>query len=94
MPDTLRTRIAAVHQQHRLFSRMVGRKIDKQCLCGWRSPERDCTWTDHPDHLADVLIRELNLAKACDSGCVWQIPNHYEDMTLYQRELLKRTDDE
>ena len=61
LADDLRTRIAAVHQQHRLFSRMVGRKIDKQCLCGWRSPERDCTWTDHPDHLADVLIRELGL---------------------------------
>ena len=44
--------------------------------------------------IADAVIRELNLAKACDSGCVWQIPNHYEDMTLYQRELLKRTDDE
>ena len=63
LADDLRTRIAAVHQQHRLFSRMVGRKIDKQCLCGWRSPERDCTWTDHPDHLADVLIRELGLQR-------------------------------
>ena len=46
------------------------------------------------EEVADAVIRELNLAKACDSGCVWQIPNHYEDMTLYQRELLKRTDDE
>lgn len=71
MPDDLRTRIAAVHQQHRLFSRMVGRKIDKQCLCGWRSPERDCTWTDHPDHLADVLIRELNRQNLLDNP-VWK----------------------
>lgn len=44
--------------------------------------------------LADAVIRELNLAKPCESGCMWQIPNRVEDMTPKQRELLKRTDDE
>ena len=42
--------------------------------------------------MADAVIRELNIAKACESGCVWQIPNRYEDMTQAQRELLKRPD--
>ena len=44
--------------------------------------------------LADAVIRELDLAKACKSGCVWQIPNHIENMTDAQKELLKRADDE
>lgn len=38
--------------------------------------------------VADAVIRELNLAKPCESGCVWQIPRHVEDMTPKQRELL------
>lgn len=38
--------------------------------------------------LADAVIAALNLAKACQSGCVWQIPNRVEDMTPQQRELL------
>ena len=43
---------------------------------------------------ADAVIRELNLATACESGCVWQIPNRVEDMTDTQKQLLKRADDE
>lgn len=43
---------------------------------------------------ADAVIRELGLATACESGCVWQIPNHVEDMTDTQKQLLKRADDE
>lgn len=43
--------------------------------------------------VAEALIRELNLAKACQSGCVWQIPNRIEDMTPQQRKLLERSDD-
>jgi len=42
--------------------------------------------------LADAVIRELSLATACESGCVWQIPNRFEDMTPRQRELLKRSE--
>ena len=39
--------------------------------------------------MADAVIRELNLATACESGCVWQIPNRVEDMTDTQKQLLK-----
>ena len=38
---------------------------------------------------ADAVIRELNLATACQSGCMWQIPNRVEDMTDAQKQLLK-----
>ena len=47
-----------------------------------------------PVEAADAVIRELNLATACQSGCVWQIPNHIEGMTDTQKQLLKRADDE
>lgn len=47
-----------------------------------------------PVEAADAVIRELNLATACESGCVWQIPNRVEDMTDTQKQLLKRADDE
>ena len=32
-------------------------------------------------------------APACADGCMWQIPNHFEDMTAEQRELLQRLQD-
>ena len=43
-----------------------------------------------PDKVADALIAALNLAEACGSGCVWQIPRRYEDMTPYQQGLLRK----
>ena len=36
--------------------------------------------------LADAVIREL--ASDCATGCMWQIPNHFEDMTEQQRTIL------
>lgn len=45
-------------------------------------------------HVADAVIAELNLATACESGCMWQIPSRFEDMTPQQRKLLGRTDDD
>lgn len=38
---------------------------------------------------ADAVIRELNPATACNSGCVWQIPNRFQDMTDTQKRLLR-----
>lgn len=29
------------------------------CACGWTSPERDCTWTDHPEHVAAAVVDAL-----------------------------------
>ena len=54
----LRTRIAAVQREHRLTS--FGANY-VQCECGWKSPEKYATWTDHPEHVADAVIRELGL---------------------------------
>ena len=42
------------------------------------------------EDIADAVIAELDLAKACESGCMWQIPNHVEDVTPTQRALLSR----
>lgn len=39
--------------------------------------------------MADAVIAALNLAKPCESGCVWQIPNRFQDMTPQQKELLE-----
>lgn len=58
MTDTLRDRIAAVQRAHRLNS--FGANY-VQCECGWKSPEKYATWTDHPEHVADAVIRELEL---------------------------------
>ncbi len=72
--DNLRTRIAAEQREHRLVTRMVGRKTEKSCLCGWRSPERDRTCTDHPEHVADAVIAELNIPDRIhidDQGRTW-----------------------
>lgn len=44
--------------------------------------------------MADAVIAELNLAAACTAGCVWQIPDRHEDMTVEQKRLLERPDDE
>jgi hypothetical protein len=38
----------------------------------------------------DAVIAALNLGQACEGGCVWQIPNRFQDMTQAQKELLKR----
>ena len=54
----------------------------------WRDMSMEETWDEGTLLLADAVIAELNLAKACQSGCVWQIPNRVEDMTPQQRELL------
>ena len=89
MSDNLRDRIAVALRGHGPMGAYYRDGLEF-CSCG---AETDGL-LEFEAHLADAVIRELNLAKACDSGCVWQIPNHYEDMTLYQRELLKRTDDE
>ena len=58
MTDDLRTRIAAVQRDHRLNSFGANHV---QCECGWKSPEKYATWTDHPEHVADAVIRELEL---------------------------------
>ena len=56
MPDDLRTRIAAIRDEHE------GPYSDdgsvSQCECGWRgrTPQES-----YKDHFADVLIRELGL---------------------------------
>lgn len=79
MPD-LRTRIAAVQLAH---------WVDEHggCTCGAEFVGN--TADDWPLHVADAVIAELNLAKACEGGCVWQIPNRFQDMTDTQKQLLK-----
>ena len=68
MTDSLRTRIAAVQREHRLTS--FGANY-VQCECGWKSPEKYATWTDHPVHVADAVIRELEPElNRHDTGCV------------------------
>lgn len=57
MSDNLRTRIAAVQRAHRLW-RDPGMTTGKTCQCGWTS---EAPITDHPEHVADVVIRELKL---------------------------------
>ena len=57
MPDDLRTRIAAVQRAHRLW-RYPGMTTGKECQCGWTS---EAPITDHPEHVADAVIRELGL---------------------------------
>lgn len=57
MVSDLRTRIGAVQRAHRLTS--FGANY-VQCECGWKSPEKYATWTDHPEHVADAVIRELD----------------------------------
>ena len=55
---------------------------DRQvCRCGHRRGEH-------------AVIAALNLAEACEGGCVWQIPNRFQDMTPQQQELLEREDDD
>lgn len=61
MNDSLRDKIATVYRAHRLT--FEGRSSPK-CDCGWKSPEEYTTWTDHPEHVADAVIRELNLSIA------------------------------
>ena len=58
MNDSLRDKIASVYRSHRLT--FEGRSSPK-CDCGWKSPEEYTTWTDHPEHMADAVIRELGL---------------------------------
>ena len=54
--ESLRNRIAAVQREHRLNS--FGANY-VQCECGWKSPEKYATWTDHPEHVADAVIAAL-----------------------------------
>jgi len=79
MTDDLRARIAKV--LHERFGPSLGAHPDG--------------WDREPDHSremyledADAVIRQLDLATACGSGCMWQIPNRIEDMTPQQREAL------
>lgn len=74
MADSLRDRIESVAEA------TIKRGTD--CDAGPQCPK--CLAI----HVADAVIRELKIAKACEGGCVWQIPNHVEDMTQAQRELL------
>ena len=57
MTDSLRTRIADVQRAHRLWQRAAG---SKQCGCGWTA---QFPVTDHPEHVADAVIRELRLER-------------------------------
>ena len=64
MTDDPRARIAAVQREHRLGRSVVpGHDPGYICECGWRSDEPDCTWTDHPEHVADAVISELGLTE-------------------------------
>lgn len=100
MTDTLRTRIAAVQREHRLVTRMIGRKAEKSCLCGWRSPEWDCTFTDHPEHVADAVIRELTIwippifASAIHSWADSELAHISHHGTEGEYEMLKRLNQE
>lgn len=62
MSDNLRDRIAAVQRAHRMTYALAEPRIPR-CACGWVSPEEHCTWTDHPEHVADAVIRELGLRR-------------------------------
>ena len=100
MTDDLRTRIAAAIAAHEPATDYNG--ADGECIeCDLNPRWPDAPilppsdgWKRHAEHLADAVIRELNLATACQSGCIWKIPNHIENMTDAQKELLKRADDE
>lgn len=77
MSDDLRTRISAVQRQHRL-GRSVINDPDYRCECGWRSPEPDRTWMDHPEHVAAAVIRELGLRRQTnDEICLAATKHRY-----------------
>lgn len=91
MPDDLRTRIAAV----------VARELVLQARDAGEYQTRDCYRVadaiirELPElqpcpfcHLSHNRCDCLRTAKACNGGCMWQIPNHVEDMTPEQRKAL------
>ena len=58
--------IADAIRRHRLIDywpseldRLQKTRLKRECDCGWTSPERDCTWTDHPTHLAEMIDATL-----------------------------------
>ena len=66
MPDDLRTRIAALHQAHRWgVFRCDDGYARTCCRCQWRELPDGPT---HAEHVADAVIRELNLLKE-DGEC-------------------------
>lgn len=80
--DDLRTRIAAVLDDE-MFNRGAYTEYGTDGEPGqWYRVDGHINLTD----LADAVIREL--ASDCATGCMWQIPNHFEDMTEQQRTIL------
>ena len=73
MTDSLRARIAAVQREHRLTS--FGANY-VQCECGWKSPEKYATWTDHPEHVADAVIAELGLRRQTNADICLAATKH------------------
>ena len=64
MPDSLRTRIAAVHQAHRWgVFRCDDGYARTCCRCQWRELSDGPT---HAEHVADAVIRELKLKREVD----------------------------
>lgn len=83
MTDNLRDRIAAVQRAHRLNS--FGANY-VQCECGWKSPEKYATWTDHPEHVADRLIRDLMEREHWQYGDGHTMGVRYRYVTEWEKE--------
>ena len=56
---------ALIVRRHRLYT-FPGVSYKYVCACGWTSPEPYCTWTDHPEHVAEQIAQGIGLREGYD----------------------------
>ena len=66
MTDTQKLMADVLHQ-HRLVTYASTTSDHKhRCQCGWVSSEPYCTWTDHPEHVAEQIVQRIGLKEGYD----------------------------